>query len=305
MRWILEIHHFEEGVAVLEEYLVSADGYVGDYLVATNCLQKFVKQKLQLSSAYILGYVKTARQCAACSSRAQGCLCSMEERMSSRYGIFPTPCDWESFSDHYAKHSFARTRFPVIWIGSFGQGHAMVSESCMSSQSVLELKTRFTSTYSPTIGAAMNTIFASSSAEDRGRADLTCDTCCKTFSRHSSLTRHVMEVHGNITLRCEYCDCRFTNSGNLRRHVLNAHQKGQPHFRCSICNELFTTKYNVNRHLRRKHEGLGQVVSDPSTSSRPIPGSITAECERRQECPITSWHPHDDSIAIDMNVGWP
>jgi len=286
MRWILETHHFMEDLVILEEYIIMPDGYVGVHLVATRCLDQIIREPSHPASS-LIGYMKTARQCAQCSSRAQGCACSIEQRIASRYGTSPSPDDWESFIGHFKDRAILRPNtFAVLWIGSFGQGHAMMSESSLSLERTLELRTSFMDTYTALPGSA-NTSRAlpySPNVEDRTDEDLTCVPCCRTFSRRSSLARHVTTVHGSVALGCEQCDARFTNSSNLLRHVRNVHQSTLPYFHCSICNELFTTKYNGNRHLRRKHEGLGQIeLKCPKTTPSQTDPSAADELEGHRQ----------------------
>ena len=52
-----------------------------------------------------------------------------------------------------------------------------------------------------------------------------CDPCGKSFSRMSTLTKHVKVVHDNIkAYKCDSCDRSFGASTHLNLHVKNVHE---------------------------------------------------------------------------------
>ncbi|KAI5711361.1 hypothetical protein M8J76_005844 [Diaphorina citri] len=87
-----------------------------------------------------------------------------------------------------------------------------------------------------------------------------CMICGKTFSRPSSLKKH-LEIHnGPPSLKCPYCDRPFYHLSSYKRH-LNIHNRPDPDV-CQVCGTLFTNRDAFRRHLR-KHVARGDLASLP------------------------------------------
>uniref|UniRef100_A0A7S1TCL4 C2H2-type domain-containing protein n=1 Tax=Compsopogon caeruleus TaxID=31354 RepID=A0A7S1TCL4_9RHOD len=268
LQWILEVHQYDENIAVLEEYVSSDQGYVGVHLVVVRGSSLFLEDHTH-SGSFSLGYLMAARQCPECSLRARACPCPMEWRVFSRLGGSPVPGDWASFT---ARHGKQDGNFPIFWKGSFGEGHGMGGERQLSLEKTSALKEKLVEIYFSSFSTLphepqTDILTAKQDHADQstkeGAADHTCAACRRSFSRKSALARHSLAVHENQTYECPKCDCRFNSSSNLQRHVQNVHCKVLA-FQCSVCGYPFSSKFNANRHLQRKHDGAGQIICNRS-----------------------------------------
>ena len=69
-----------------------------------------------------------------------------------------------------------------------------------------------------------------------GIKDHQCETCGKTFSRKSSLKRHVESDHQNQKINCDQCNKTFSRKISLIHHKRDEHQV---HLVCKECYESF------------------------------------------------------------------
>ena len=110
----------------------------------------------------------------------------------------------------------------------------------------------------------------------KAAGDYGCSSCDKTFSRSSSLTRHMLTHTGERPYPCRTCDKTFKQSAHLTAHErthtgerlypcrtcdrafkqssdLTAHERthtGERPYPCRTCGGAFTTASNLARHTR-------------------------------------------------------
>ena len=78
-----------------------------------------------------------------------------------------------------------------------------------------------------------------------------CNSCPKTFSKKSNLTRHIQSVHLKNKNLCDKCDKQFSTKTDLCRHVSSAHD-GKT-FACKFCDRTFNVLVNMKRHTKNVH----------------------------------------------------
>jgi uncharacterized Zn-finger protein len=79
-----------------------------------------------------------------------------------------------------------------------------------------------------------------------------CDICQQTFTRSTSLTRHLRSHTDERPFQCETCQQTFAQKGNLTRH-LRKHTDERP-FQCETCQQTFAQKVTLTQHIR-SHTG--------------------------------------------------
>ena len=96
------------------------------------------------------------------------------------------------------------------------------------------------------------------SAHDR--KTVKCSICNATFTRNSSLNRHVASVHegkkphdSKKPFKCDICNSTFTRKSNLKTHSASVHD-GKKLFDCDICNTTFTQKKSLKEHEDSVHD---------------------------------------------------
>ena len=82
-----------------------------------------------------------------------------------------------------------------------------------------------------------------------------CSICKKTL-KHSYLTIHLKNVHGNcLQYTCDICENTFKGISNLRLHTERYHSTNkEKNHECRHCGMLFLVKENLMRHLKVVHE---------------------------------------------------
>uniref|UniRef100_A0A8D8Q8Q3 Zinc finger protein 26 n=1 Tax=Cacopsylla melanoneura TaxID=428564 RepID=A0A8D8Q8Q3_9HEMI len=87
-----------------------------------------------------------------------------------------------------------------------------------------------------------------------------CMICGKTFSRPSSLKKHLEKHNGPPSLKCPYCERPFYHLSSYKRH-LYIHNRPDPDI-CQVCGTVFTNRDAFRRHLR-KHVARGDLATLP------------------------------------------
>lgn len=75
-----------------------------------------------------------------------------------------------------------------------------------------------------------------------------CDYCERSFTKTSSLMKHIRYSHSYEKHICEYCRKVFKTSWNLRNHI-RIHTDERP-FGCDYCKKAFNDPSNLKRHIR-------------------------------------------------------
>ena len=95
--------------------------------------------------------------------------------------------------------------------------------------------------------------------------DCECKICGTTFTRRSSMNRHLAEQHGIVNVglsihrettrqhKCKTCDQEFKRRSNLTQHE-KIHMERESHT-CPVCNNSFSSKSTLKRHQTNQHEG--------------------------------------------------
>ena len=77
----------------------------------------------------------------------------------------------------------------------------------------------------------------------------TCSECDKTFSRSTTLTRHIKRIHFRIRPhKCGQCTMCFTIASELKRHM-QVHA-GERFYKCTECAKSCATASDLKKHLR-------------------------------------------------------
>ncbi|KAG8176032.1 hypothetical protein JTE90_024673 [Oedothorax gibbosus] len=102
-----------------------------------------------------------------------------------------------------------------------------------------------------------------------------CDTCRKTFSKKSNLTRHMKNhAEGSIGFDCKVCDKFFTREDNLTRHMKS--HDSEEHV-CPKCPKSFIRKDKLAKHMATHNRPVKRPQHPTSASgwamSQPLPVS--------------------------------
>jgi len=92
----------------------------------------------------------------------------------------------------------------------------------------------------------------------------TCDGCGQQFTRLEGLISHLMGAHPHLLpakyrgllneLHCKECNLTFSRRTTLKRHMEVRHG-GAPKYMCPICSRRFRCQRYVTRHVRIHHPG--------------------------------------------------
>ena len=83
----------------------------------------------------------------------------------------------------------------------------------------------------------------------------------QVLSTGFNLNVEMVSVHGRKKpVKCSICSATFTRKSSLNRHVASVHEGKKPHnskkpFKCNICNSAFTRKSNLKTHSASVDDG--------------------------------------------------
>ncbi|ESO87869.1 hypothetical protein LOTGIDRAFT_127000, partial [Lottia gigantea] len=87
-----------------------------------------------------------------------------------------------------------------------------------------------------------------------------CDQCGVRYAHKHGLGQHYKEKHLQLKVSCPICNASFTRKTSLKRHIL-AHSKTN-FMECTYCGKLIS-KTNLQRHIKAKHLGVRFPFSCP------------------------------------------
>ena len=92
--------------------------------------------------------------------------------------------------------------------------------------------------------------------------DFHCDQCGSNFTVKTSLTRHILKVHGQAPeVVCEFCDFKTKFENNLRRHKEQKHEiigkgtgiSGRQLYSCKRCDFSTFDQNSMYNHNSTSH----------------------------------------------------
>lgn len=83
-------------------------------------------------------------------------------------------------------------------------------------------------------------------AESSDEKPKSCEVCCKTFSKHFSLRRHMALHTGERPHACSQCGFAFIQKSDLKRHL--ATHSPEFNYECAQCDKKFKTQKNLHGH---------------------------------------------------------
>ena len=87
-----------------------------------------------------------------------------------------------------------------------------------------------------------------------------CDCCGKSFTRASSLKRHVKIVHEGIKdHECNHCGKSFSQARYLKTHVKSIHEGVKEHV-CNDCGKSFSLAHHLKTHIKAIHKGMFVII---------------------------------------------
>jgi hypothetical protein len=99
----------------------------------------------------------------------------------------------------------------------------------------------------------MNHKFLVNYTKDASPAHLTCELCCKKFSRRHDLERHIGALHYEETFSCVKCAKVFNRKDNYRNHVKTHYDAENT---CLTCGKNFRIARALAKHLEKGACGL-------------------------------------------------
>ena len=116
--------------------------------------------------------------------------------------------------------------------------------------------------------------FKKISSQDHGfptksqKTDLTCTICSKTFSKKTSLKKHIEAVHEGLKpFECPTCKKSFYEISHLKAHISEVHDKIK-NFQCPKCDKKFGRKNHVNEHVAVTHDKIKRDHGFPTKSQK-------------------------------------
>lgn len=92
----------------------------------------------------------------------------------------------------------------------------------------------------------------SDSAASGGVEVYACDQCNKSFSKHSSLSRHKYEHTGIRPFVCEVCSKAFKHKHHLTEH--RRLHSGEKPFECNRCGKRFSHSGSYSQHMNHRYK---------------------------------------------------
>jgi len=96
----------------------------------------------------------------------------------------------------------------------------------------------------------------------------TCDGCGRQFARLTSLINHLTHSHPHLlpekyqhlldVLYCKECNLTFSRYSSLNRHMEVRHGHA-PKYMCLLCSQHFSCRRYVLRHLQAHHPAVAHV----------------------------------------------
>ena len=84
-----------------------------------------------------------------------------------------------------------------------------------------------------------------------------CPKCDLSFSKKSSVRRHIRTVHNKIKDHiCEDCGHAFTDKRHLKSHTINVHNNGGPTLKCMKCAYETGLKKHLDQHVQGVHDKI-------------------------------------------------
>ena len=103
----------------------------------------------------------------------------------------------------------------------------------------------------------------------------TCDGCGRQFTRLDGLIEHLTCSHPHLLpdkyrrrlddLVCKDCDFTFSRPSSLKRHMEVRHG-GEPKYICPICSRRFRSQRYVHRHVRSHHPTINSIAAAKRSS---------------------------------------
>ena len=82
-------------------------------------------------------------------------------------------------------------------------------------------------------------------------------TTCKTswhlekWRMENCEARHIRNEMLQLRKRCSHCEMTFSRATTMRRHIVEVH--GETKYECGTCGKVFKREEHLKRHLKRKH----------------------------------------------------
>jgi uncharacterized Zn-finger protein len=80
------------------------------------------------------------------------------------------------------------------------------------------------------------------------KKDYTCPICGKSYSRDTTLSKHMFVHKVEKDVECSICGFRTHTKPKLDRHMKS--HTGERNYSCNICGKKFLYSYNVIAHVK-------------------------------------------------------